>query len=43
MPDFQKDKLLWHLKGQEYGDWTSGPTADSTFIFSTQLDATQVS
>lgn len=27
-----EDALFWSLKGLEYGDWTSGPNGDGSYI-----------
>jgi len=38
-----KDSLFWTKKGLVYGDWTSGPEGDGSFVKAGQIAASDVS
>lgn len=36
------ESLIWKKKNLIYGDWTSGPNGDGTYIYNTKITPSEV-
>lgn len=36
------EKLIWHERGLQFGNWTDGPQMDGSRLFSTTIEASEV-